>query len=171
MIVSIHVPKTAGTSFGQLLKDRYGPRLMLDYGDWAGFDSPEAIAHRARRTSEMRGRREEIERDYDVIHGHFVADKYEELFSPTLFVAFFRDPYQQAISNFTYLKSNPQISHPAVKIFHDAEMSVFDYLSWDAVRNPQLAFLGRVPIDSLAMVGLTEQFPLQSRPVQGHPGP
>jgi hypothetical protein len=158
MIVSIHLPKTAGTSFGELLKGRFGPRLMLDYGDWTGYDSPEAIAHRARRAEEMRGRRDEIERDYDVIHGHFVADKYDGLFSWARFVAFFRDPYQQAISNYLYLKNNPLLSHPAVKVFHDAKMSIFDYLSWDAVRDPQSAFLGSMPVDSLAVVGLTEQF-------------
>jgi hypothetical protein len=158
VIISIHLPKTAGTSFGELLKGKFGPRLMLDYGDWSGYNSPEATAHRARRMSEMRGRREEIERDYDVIHGHFIADKYEGLFSATRFVAFFRDPYQQAISNYIYLKNNPVSTHPAVKIFHDAKMSIIDYLSWDAVRDPQSAFLGGVPIDALTVVGLTEQF-------------
>jgi hypothetical protein len=160
LIISIHIAKTAGTSFGQALKARLGERLLFDYGDWVGFDSPEAIAHRAARAAEMRSRSHELLEGFDAIHGHFVADKYVDLFPRTDFVAFVRDPYQQVPSNYFYLLNNPQLQqfHPAVKAFHDAKMTIFDYLSWKDVRNPQSAFLGSVPVESLAMVGLTEEF-------------
>jgi hypothetical protein len=160
MIISIHVPKTAGTSFGQSLKATFGERLLLDYGDWAGFNSPEAIARRAARAVQMRARRDELLERFDLIHGHFVADKYLDLFPHTDFVAFLRDPYQQTLSNYFYLLRNPQLQdqHPAVKVFHEAKMTIFDYLSWNEVRNPQAAFLGSIPVESLAMIGLTEQY-------------
>ena len=32
MIFSVHIPKTAGTSFRNALKERYGDRLALYYG-------------------------------------------------------------------------------------------------------------------------------------------
>jgi hypothetical protein len=116
MIVSIHVPKTAGTAFGLALRADFGERLRADYGDWAGYNSPEAIAHRAVRSSEMRSRRNELLEHFDVIHGHFVADKYLNLFPRTDFVAFLRDPYQQTLSNYYFLLRNPQLhdQHPAV---------------------------------------------------------
>jgi len=158
MIISIHIPKTAGSSLREMLQIEFGARLMLDYGDWAGFDSPEAIAHRAARTSKMRRRRDRLLASYDIIHGHFVADKYADLFSATDFVALFRDPCQQAVSNYFYLQQNPQIRHPAVKAFHDAKMTLHDYLRWNATGNPQTRLLGSVSIDMLAMVGLTEEF-------------
>jgi hypothetical protein len=33
MIISVHIPKTAGTSFGLALKDKFGERLKPKYGD------------------------------------------------------------------------------------------------------------------------------------------
>src|SRR5579872_3155495 len=160
MIVSIHVPKTAGSSFGISLKAACGERLSFDYGDWAGFNSPEAIAHRAARAAETRARRDDLLEHFDVIHGHFVADKYLDLFPQTDFIAFLRDPYQQAVSNYFFLLNNPQLQHhhPAVKVFHELKMTIFDYLSWTDMASPQTAFLGSLPVESLAMVGLTEEY-------------
>jgi hypothetical protein len=160
MILSIHIPKTGGTSFGLLLQAAFGQRLMLDYGDWAGFNSPEAIAHRARRAIEMRGRRDELSERYQIIHGHFIADKYVGLFAATEFAAFFRDPYQRTLSQFHFLAQNPQIDHPAVRILHENKMDIFDYIKWQEVGNVQSSLLGSIAIDDFAVVGLTEAFPL-----------
>jgi len=159
MILSIHIPKTAGTSFGESLKVKFGDRMLLDYGDWAGYNSPEVLIHRAERTAQMRARRDQLLETFDIIHGHFLADKYLGLFPKTDFVAFFRDPYQQTLSNYFFMQNNPHLPHPAVKIFHDVKMTIHDFLSWDAVRNPQTKFLGSVPVESFAVVGLTEEFP------------
>jgi hypothetical protein len=156
MILSIHVPKTAGTSFGLRLKAWFGSRMLSDYGDWVGFDTPETIARRAARTAEMRGRRDELLRDYDVIHGHFIADKYATLFPTTDFTAFFRDPYQQAVSNYLYLMRNPEIDHPGVKIFHEMRPTLLEFIA--AVSKVQLTYLGQVAVEDLATVGLTEQY-------------
>lgn len=158
MIVSIHIPKAGGTSFGQVLKAEFNDRLMLDYGDWAGFDSPDARTRRKERMTAARLRRDEIKDRYDVIHGHFHADKYFDLFESQALVSFVRDPFQQAISNYQYLSRNPGINHPMVAIFHEQHMSIEDYLDWASVANPQSMIIGKVPLESFAMVGITEQF-------------
>jgi hypothetical protein len=158
VILSIHVPKAAGNSFRALLNPEFGGRLMLDYGDWAGFDVPAANARRKIRTQEMRSRRDELLQNYDAIHGHFIADKYLGLFPAEDFVAFFRDPYQQALSHYWFLVRNPQREHPEEKLLHDAKMTLHDYLAWDAFRNQQSQYLGSVSIDELAMVGISEEF-------------
>jgi hypothetical protein len=158
VILSIHVPKAAGNSFRALLEAELGERLMLDYGDWAGFDVPEANQRRDVRTLEMRGRRGELLEKYDAIHGHFIADKYLGLFPREDFVAFFRDPYQQALSHYWFLVRNPQREHPEEKMLHDAKMTLHDYLTWDAFRDQQSQYLGSLAIDDFAMVGLSEEF-------------
>jgi hypothetical protein len=158
MILSLHVPKAAGNSFRALLQNQFRERLMPDYGDWAGFNVPEAIERRNVRTLRMRGRRDELLEKYDAIHGHFVADKYVGLFPRAAFVAFLRDPYQQAASHYCFLLRNPQREHPEEKMFHDAKMTLHDYLSWDAFYNHQSQYLGSVSIGDLAMVGLSEEF-------------
>ena len=158
MILSLHVPKAAGNSLRELLQVEYGERFMGDYGDWSGFDTPEANARRAVRTAAMRARAAELQANYDIIHGHFHADKYLGLFEREQFVAFFRDPYQQAMAHFFFLLRNPQRNHPEERIFHENRMTLLDYLSWDAFRNQQSQYLGSVAIEDFAMVGLSSQF-------------
>jgi len=158
MILSIHIPKTAGTSFGKMLRDHYGQRVLFDYGDWTGYDSPEAIRHREARYAEVASRADELARCYEVIHGHFKPSKYLRFFPAAQVVVFFRNPFQQSISNYEYLRRNPQIPHPAVRVFHESGMSFEEYLAWPDVRNPQSNFLGDFPVESLSLAGITEQF-------------
>ena len=158
MILSIHVPKAAGNSFRLLLQASTGLRMMKDYGDWAGCQIPEAVERCRTRSLAMRSRRDELLEKYDVIHGHFAADKYLGLFPIEDFVAFFRDPYQQALSHYYFLLRNPERDHPEERVFHQAKMSLHDYLAWDAFQNHQTQYLGSLSIDDFAMVGLSEQF-------------
>ncbi len=158
MILSIHVPKSGGNSFRDLLQAYYGPRVMLDYGDWAGFRVPEALERCHDRTNKMRARQHELLHGYDVIHGHFVADKYLDLFPVEEFVAFFRDPFQQSVSHYYFLLRNPQREHLEEKMLHDAKMTLLDYLHWDAFYDHQTQYLGNISIYDLSIVGLAEQF-------------
>ncbi|MBD5657453.1 MAG: hypothetical protein IAI50_20065 [Candidatus Eremiobacteraeota bacterium] len=159
MILSIHVPKAAGNSFRELLKAKYGDRMMGDYGDWAGFDFPEANERRAARTKEMRQRGPELLEKYDLIHGHFQADKYLGLFPETKYLAFFRDPYQQAVAHYYFLLRNPQRDHPEERIFHENKMTLQDYLRWDAFKNHTSQYMGSIPIEEFSMVGMSAEFP------------
>ncbi len=158
MILSLHVPKAAGNSFRQLLQTGYGDRLMLDYGDWAGFRVPAALERCRVRTEQTRQRRDELLEKYDIIHGHFVTDKYLGLFPVQDYVAFFRDPYQQAVSHYCFLVRNPQREHLEEKMLHEAKMTLLDYLEWDAFHDHQTQYLGSMPIGDLAMVGISEEF-------------
>jgi hypothetical protein len=159
MILSVHVPKTAGNSFRECLAARFGDRLMTDYGDWAGCDMPQTNLHRAIRTAAMRRRGPELLEKYDIIHGHFVADKFAGLFPNTKYVAFFRDPYQQAVAHYHFLRQNPQRPHPEERILHERKMTLHDYLEWDAFHNQQSQYLGTMSIDDFDMVGLSHRFP------------
>jgi hypothetical protein len=158
MILSIHVPKTAGNSLRESLAATYGDRMMRDYGDWAGCDVPEANERRASRTVAMRARAAELQSKYDVIHGHFIADKYLGLFPSAEFVAFFRDPYQQAVAHYHFLVRNPERDHIEERILHERKMSLHDYLEWDAFHNQQSQYLGSLSIDDFTMVGLSSEF-------------
>lgn len=159
MIVSIHMPKTAGMTFGELLSRAFQKRLMLDYEDYAAFRSPEALAQCASNATRMRTRRDELIAAYDVIHGHFVADKYAGLFPDGKFIAFFRDPVRQAISHYRFLQRTTHLPHPVIKAFHDARMTPAEFIRWEATKNPQTMLLGSLPLGDLEMVGLQEEFP------------
>jgi hypothetical protein len=155
VILSIHIPKSGGTSFGHLLESTFGARLLRDYGDRVGLNSPEENRRRAARIAEARGRRDELLRDYDVIHGHYTTDKYAGLFSNARFVAFFREPCQQTMSQYEYFLRHPEIDNPAVKLFHEVRATRAKFIA--GCGNQQAVYLGTMELNEFAVVGLMEQ--------------
>jgi hypothetical protein len=156
VILSIHIPKTAGTAFGELLHGAFGSRLLRDYGDHVGLNTPEEDVRRAARIVKARARRDKLLRDFDVIHGHYTADKYAGLFPRADFVAFFREPYQQTLSQYEYILRHPEIDNPGVKLFHVVRPTRAEFIA--RAGNHQEIYLGAMDLDELAVVGLTEQF-------------
>ena len=159
MIVAIHIPKTAGSSFRSILRGAFGDRICFDYGDGSGLNTPELNARRTMRADEMRGRRDELLRDYDAIYGHFIADKYLNIFPQVHFSAFLRDPYQQTASLYHFLsRDHPgkEYVHPAVAEFKRVRPTLPEFVA--VAGNVQSGFLGKLTVSDLAMVGLTEQY-------------
>jgi hypothetical protein len=74
-------------------------------------------------------------------------------------VGFFRDPYQQTVSHYHFLRRNPQREHIEAKLFHDGGgMTLRDYIRWEAFRDHQTQYLGSLAIEDFAMVGIAESF-------------
>jgi hypothetical protein len=140
--------------------------VFRDYGDWAGFDEPFANRRREMRHAAMRAKRDELLQSYEVIHGHFVADKYLGLFPHADFIAFFREPCQQVISHWTFQSSlSVRVSdvnkeeHAEVKYWRELKPSLEEYVRWPFYRNHQSQFMGSLSVDDLAVVGLYEEYP------------
>ncbi len=156
MIVSVHVPKTAGKSFQSDLEHVFGARLLADYGDWPESTTPEATAHNERRRAAMLAEAGSIGERYDAIHGHFVAPKYAGVFPVTALVTIVRDPYQHAVSTYEHAMRSPDIPHPGFHRFKEARMSLVEFI--EAFPNHQSLYLGGMPLEDLAMIGLTERY-------------
>lgn len=161
MIISVHIPKTAGRSFAHLLQERFGARLLSDYGDWLEVKTPEAEAHNRRRRHEVIAKLDRIRADYDIIHGHFRASKYLHLFPAMKMLCFVRDPYQHTISAYEQARRFPtrpdrRDEHPAIRRFQQERMSLLDFI--EAFPNHQSIYVENVSLDEFAMIGLTEQY-------------
>lgn len=157
MIVSCHIPKTAGTSFGRLLRRQFSGSLMFDYGDRVGWTGPEADAWRRRRGIPEAIKEAVRQGDVSVIHGHFHISKYAKAYPDADLVCFVRDPVARVISNYRFLLENPQIDHPLVRDFHATTPSLADWAEWPWARNLQTAVID-IPSRGLAMIGVTEKF-------------
>ena len=93
-IISVHVHKTAGGTFGRALKQVYGElQVFSDYQE----DSLENI----------RGKLS-VQRQVSVIHGHFAARKYKGCFSSAKRIIWLRNPLIQFISAYFFWKSQPR---------------------------------------------------------------
>lgn len=156
MIVSCHVPKTAGTTFRTLLREQFGAGLHLDYGDRVGWTGPEADEWRR-----GRGVPAAIAAAYNrgavrIVHGHFYASKYATAYPEAQLVTFLREPVYRVASNYQYLSEHPEIDHPLVSEFHRAKPSLSEWAEWPWARNLQRAVLD-VQLERFALIGITEQ--------------
>ena len=158
MIVSVHIPKTAGTSLGCGLRERFGDRLLDDYEDRPLSDSPEAEQHRRTSRAAVRASGADLIARYDAVHGHFIADKYAALPGDPRFCVILRDPVARAASHYRQWTAlpNPVNAMSAKVIEEDLDLAAFTALPGQA--SIYSLFLGAVPLDRFAVVGLTEAY-------------
>lgn len=153
-LISIHIPKTAGTSFRNILKSVYGEKEVVR------FD----ISMRGMvRMNEMPWNEKKLP-NCKVLHGHF---SYEALTSgfeipDCPVITWLRDPVQRVASNYYYLESRLQDILQEEKrnlhILEKMQRSLLEFAHAEINRNRQWKFLKGVSLQKLAFVGLVEHF-------------
>ena len=160
MIVSVHIPKTAGTSFREGLEQEFGQRLLTDYGDFPLSDSIPNRWHRLCTRLEVRRRRDSLRKDYDVVHGHFIASKYSSLTHDAAFCAFFRDPVNRVLSQYRYILSDPNPQHQMRRKILSEGLSLARFGSLPRQRRLYGLFTAGWPMERFAFVGIIEEYRL-----------
>lgn len=168
MLISVHIPKTAGMSFGSSLRDVYGDRLF-----WAYETQPRLYSNLSIQLSWLKCkvshmvRTRRIIRKYDAIHGHFFADAFEHLPVPKQYCVFMRDPVERVISHYLFWKERyekfrregrkpPRLSLWTQMI--ENEMSLTEFAASPGMVKFYPVFLGRMPMDRFDFVGLMEEY-------------
>lgn len=156
MLISSHIPKTAGTTLRRDLTEAYGGRVFWDYGDAPEVDGPEVRETERVRREHIFAQRERLAREYDAIHGHIRADKYRPIFPDARLAIFLRDPYQHAYSSYANARRETRYHHPGQKIFLDRQMSIVDMIA--AFPDHQTVYLGEFPLEAFDAVGIVERY-------------
>jgi len=150
MMVSVHIPKTGGTSFEKILRHLFKDGFYPDYDE---FLLPEA---KYRIEAQLQENPSKIK----CIHGHFGARKYINYDAD--FVSWVRDPLERAASAYYYLRTEPSSYPPEFEPtwVRDAKaMSLEDYLLTTNHDTNRLDLsLNGLPIDEYAFLGVTEYF-------------
>jgi hypothetical protein len=160
MIISLHLPKTAGTSFAKSLKAHFGSGLVKDYGDFP-FNTP--VYERS--LNALRAAIENGERDFSkiqCIHGHFLPLKYL-LLSVTqqiTFVTWMRDPVERLASQYYYwLKTyNPESARSVHRKMVEEEWSLERFCLGPELQNFYAQFLWGFPLEKFAFIGIVENY-------------
>ncbi len=156
MLISVHIPKSAGTSFQEILQSQFGPRLQLDYAD-----RPLAPNYRwrmLRRRWQSEGRDVQASA-YDCIHGHFVADKYDFLGASARHATWLRDPVQRVASHYHYWQRTPDLRNPDCRLLIEQRLSLEEFAALPRMRNVSARFFGSKRPRDFFFIGLVEDLP------------
>ena len=155
MLISVHLPKTAGTAFRDLLARHYGERLLADYGDRPlSHAAPVRWLRAARGAWRARARL----LGYEAVHGHFLAVKYQHVDAPM--VTWLRDPVQRMASRYQHYLRDVAEGRPlqAVRGLRPG-LRLEEFVELPRYHNTYTKYFVGVPRRRLAWVGFTEDMP------------
>ena len=155
-LVSVHIPKTAGTSFRNILKTIYGEEAVVR------IDIPSKSKVRVNQED---FKESQLDKHIKVAHGHFSPEKLQHHFkvSPEVpVITWLRDPVERVISNYYYLEKILQgiikEEERGVNILSKMQCSLVEYASREICRNRMSKFLAGIELEELRFVGIQEYF-------------
>ena len=107
--------------------------------------------------------REILER-YDVVHGHFLVEKYAFLHPRADFITFLRAPVPRLISHYYYFRDtaskNPVTvaKNPEIMRVARGEVDIVEFARSEAMRQLYPRFLAGLPLERFLFVGITERY-------------
>lgn len=143
-LLSLHVPKTAGTSFLEILRRVYqGHVITMNRGQ----------IRRGQRDIE-----ELFSTEYDVVHGHMHFNDLKEFISPeTKIITWLRDPVERVLSNYFYSLYNEvpkRESRNVISKFSDLRI----FIRKPPRRNLMTKYLDGLDLESIFFVGFQNDF-------------
>jgi hypothetical protein len=156
-LVSVHIPKTAGTSFRNILKSVYGDQrvIRLDID----------LTYGKLKINEKLFNNKSFNKKWQVIHGHFSPNTLNNsiLISPeTPYITWLRDPVERVMSNYYYLEKRlkEELNEEAkdLDILAKMQRTLIEYARAEKNRNRMSKFLDGKPLEDFLFVGLTEHF-------------
>lgn len=156
-LISIHIPKTAGTSFRNSLKAVYGDKevVRLDID----------LTKQEVKINEQRYYQSEFPQGTKVIHGHYSYPLLIENFKLNKdipIITWLRDPVQRVISNYLYLtkilEDLLQEEQKGLNILEKMKRSLKEYALFEGAQNRQSKFLTGLNIEDLKFVGIVEHY-------------
>lgn len=161
LLISAHLPKTAGVSFFAALKWGFPSGLQRDYED-----VPINTPLRERIASAFRKGVSNIDGDFSgirCIHGHFLPVKYLPLATMrgnVDFITWMRNPVDRVVSHYRYWRRNfdPAKSQPLHRRVVEEDWSLEAFCLSPEMRNLYGQFLYAFPLESFRFIGITEHY-------------
>ncbi len=147
-LISIHIAKTGGRSFYEILKNQYADTLDTRFKRNHYFPDNDY-------TNELINR---IPETVKVIHGHLLYDHVKQIHTryQSKIITWFRDPVDRVISNYYFLmlKLREDPNHNQV---HKYDYSLLDYAN-DSIHNKMSGYLSGIELEDLFFFGFLEDF-------------
>ena len=168
MLISVHLPKTAGTSFEHSLRRHFGAQLERRYADKPLHHHPLRRNLRAAREGLCGRHREEA--SPACIHGHFLPLSYRHLArrADVRFVTWLREPIDRLLSHYHYWRraadsdARDTLQDPmqdkVQRRMREENWSFEQFAQRRELRNVYRAFLWGFPVERFDFIGITEHY-------------
>ena len=168
MLISVHLPKTAGTSFERSLRRHFGAQLERRYADKPLHHHPLRRNLRAAREG-LCGRHKQ-EASPACVHGHFLPLSYRHLArrADVRFVTWLREPIDRLLSHYHYWRraadsdARDAIQDPMQdklqRRMREENWSFEQFAQRRELRNVYRAFLWGFPVERFDFIGITEHY-------------
>jgi len=144
IIVSIHIPKTGGSTFREFLILAYGKKLLLDH-----VDKPEL---------EQTGNPIKVNPYTRIIHGHFVADKYDKLYPRARLVTLLRDPIERIASHYFFWLRSPDADNPICQRMIKEKLKIEEFAEMPEIINIQSRMCRNKRARDFTYIGIMEDY-------------
>ena len=156
-LISVHIPKCAGTSFSTALRRVYGNSLLGDQVDQPM--DPEMPFQKNFAAWKEEQDRKPAPPGIRAIHGHFWAGKYERQAPHAKRITWLRHPIKRLLSHYYFWLSKPELPHSLHKYFIQNKLSLLEFAGLPQLRNlMQNLFLRDRSLDQFDFVGISEHF-------------
>ncbi len=160
MLVSIHMPKTAGSSFRATLEAEFGEQFLADYADYPLASTP--LERHTRALEDCMAAEPAAFAGVSCLHGHFLPLKYLLLADQVdcRFVTWLRDPLDRLVSHYDYWQRSYDPASADTSSLHrrvvEERWSLERFCLAPELRNVYTEFLWGFPLHMLDFVGITE---------------
>jgi hypothetical protein len=159
-LVSVHIPKTAGTSFGKSLKEFFGNTFSRDYDDRA-ISKPEYERNKLALLSSIEIASKGLGK-VNCVHGHFLPVKYLLLSTNenVTFVTWMREPVERMISHYNFWQRayNSETAAPHHKQVMEEKWTLEEFCLSPKFRNIYGQYLWAFPLEYFGFIGITEHY-------------
>jgi hypothetical protein len=160
MLISVHLPKTAGTSFLKALETVYGDRLVRDRSDYP-VNTPRFERTLAALEASILNGNKDWE-GIECIHGHFLPLKYLLLAvkRDLRFVTWLRHPVQRALSHYYFWQRSydPLRPQPLHREVVEGQWTLERFCLGDEVQNLYTQLLYGFPLEMFRFIGIVEHY-------------
>jgi len=159
-IISLHLPKTAGTSFGASLKEHFGDLYREDYSD-GGISVPARERVRSAVSAGVVIAKQGLD-GIDCVHGHFLPAKYLLLGTrrDLTFVTWMREPLARLLSHYHYWQES--YDERTAELHHrqviEEKWTLEQFCLSEQFRNIYTQYLWGFPVESFAFIGVSEHY-------------
>ena len=158
MLISLHLPKTAGASFAAVLERHFKGSLLKDYADLPINTPPQQRNQAALQAALYNMENPSLE--VECIHGHFLPVKYLLLNhrKELTFMTWMRQPVERMVSHYFFWRATYHAdTSPALhRRMIEEEWSLERFCLGPELRDVYTQFLWAFPIEYFDFIGITE---------------